>query len=417
MKIRISKAQIVDERHPDNGKKRDILIENGKITKIAATISTPADRVIEGPGLCVSIGWMDMRANFRDPGDEQKEDLESGLKAAAHGGFTAVAHMPSTSPAVDNKGAVEYLLNRSRTNKVEVVPIGAVSKKLAGESLAEMYDMHLAGAKAFSDDKKSLAESGMLHRALLYTKNFDATVIHFPYDSTLIPNGQINEGVQSTELGLKGIPAIAEEMMVDRDLTLLNYTEGKLHLGPLSSAASVKRIASAKKDGLSITCETTAAHLAYSEEVLDGFDSNYKLLPPLRSEQNRKELIKLLKAGKIDVISSDHSPEDEEHKKLEFDYANFGAAGIETFFPLLYNAVGETMELDKLIATFSINPRRILGMPIPEIKEGVKANLTLFSTVQKTSFSRKDLKTKAYNVAEVGREMNGKVLETISPGR
>ncbi len=417
MKIRISKAQIVDERHPDNGKKRDILIENGKITKIAATISTPADRVIEGAGLCVSIGWMDMRANFRDPGNEQKEDLESGLKAAAHGGFTAVALMPSTSPAVDNKGAVEYLLNRSRTNKVELAPIGAVSKKLAGESLAEMYDMHLAGAKAFSDDKKSLAESGLLHRALLYTKNFDATVIHFPYDSTLIPNGQINEGVQSTELGLKGIPAIAEEMMVDRDLTLLNYTEGKLHLGPLSSAASVKRIASAKKDGLSITCETTAAHLAYSEDVLDGFDSNYKLLPPLRSEQNRKELIKLLKAGKIDVISSDHSPEDEEHKKLEFDYANFGAAGIETFFPLLYDAVGETMELDKLIATFSINPRRILGMPVPEIKEGVKANLTLFSTVQKTNFSRKDLKTKAYNVAEVGREMKGKVLETISPGR
>ena len=417
MKIRISKAQIVDERHPDNGKKRDILIENGKITKIAATITTPVDRVIEGAGLCVSIGWMDMRANFRDPGDEHKEDLESGLKAAAQGGFTAVALMPSTNPAVDNKGAVEYLLNRSRTNKVEVVPIGAVSKKLSGESLAEMYDMHMAGAKAFSDDKHSLTESGMLHRALLYTKNFDATVIHFPYDSSLIPNGQINEGVQSTQLGLKGIPAIAEEMMVDRDITLLQYTEGKLHLGPVSSALSIKHVASAKKDGLHITCETTAAHLAYSEEVLDGFDSNYKLLPPLRSEKNRKELIKLLKAGKIDVISSDHSPEDEEHKKLEFDYANFGTAGIETFFPLLYNAVGETMELDKLIATFSINPRRILGMPIPEIKEGVKANLTLFSTVQKTNFSRKELKTKGYNVAEVGREMNGKVLGTISTSR
>lgn len=414
MKIRISKATIVDERHPDNGKKRDILIENGKITKIAASIKTDADKVIEGDGLCVSIGWMDMRANFRDPGDEQKEDLESGLKAAANGGFTAVALMPSTNPPIDNKGAVEYLLNRAKSSKVQVVPIGTISKKLSGESLAEMYDMHRAGAKAFSDDKQSISESGLLHRALLYTKNFDSTVIHFPYDDTLIPNGQINEGVQSTMLGLKGIPAIAEEMMVARDLTLLEYTNGRLHLGPISSAESIKRIASAKKDGLHVTCETTAAHLAYNEEMLEGFDTNYKLLPPLRSEQNRKELIKLLKAGKIDVISSDHSPEDEEHKKLEFDHANFGMASIESFFPVLYTAVGHAMDLDKLVATFSINPRRILDLEIPEIKEGVRANLTVFSITEKSIFEKKHLKTKAYNVAEIGKELIGKVIAVYS---
>lgn len=413
MKIRISKATIVDERHPDNGKKRDILIENGKITKIAASIKTDADKVYDDEGLCISIGWMDMRANFRDPGDEQKEDLESGLKAAANGGFTAVALMPSTNPAIDNKGAVAYLLNRAKSGKVQVVPIGTISKKRGGESLAEMYDMYQAGAMAFSDDKQPITESGLLHRALLYTKNFDSTVIHFPYDSTLIPNGQINEGVQSTLLGLKGIPAIAEEMMVARDLTLLEYTNGRLHLGPVSSAASIKRIASAKKEGLQITCETTAAHLAYSETVLDGFDTNYKLLPPLRSEQNRKELIKLLKSGKIDVITSDHSPEDEEHKKLEFDYANFGMAGIETFFPVLYSAIGDHIALDKLIATFSINPRRILQVDVPEIKEGTRANLTLFSTSQKTLFERKNLKTKGYNVAEIGKELPGKVIAII----
>jgi len=413
MKIRISKAIIVDERHPDNGKKRDILIENGKITKIAASIKTPTDQVIEGKGLCVSIGWMDMRANFRDPGDEQKENLESGLKAAANGGFTAVALMPSTNPAIDSKGGVEYLLNRAKSSRVEVVPIGTVSKKHAGESLAEMYDMYLAGAKAFSDDKQSIAESGLLHRALLYTKNFDATVIHFPYDSSLIPHGQINEGEQSTILGLKGIPAIAEEMMVDRDLTLLAYTNGKLHLGPVSSAESVKRIASAKKSGLHITCETTAAHIAYSEKELENFDTNFKLLPPLRSEQNRKELIKLLKAGKIHVLSSDHSPEDEEHKKLEFDYANFGMAGIESFFPVVYNTIGDSMDISKLVATFSINPRQILGMDIPEIKEGVKANLTLFSISDNTKFTRKDLKTKGYNFAEIGKELQGKVIGII----
>lgn len=414
MKTLISKATIVDERHPDNGKKRDILIENGKITKIAASIKTEADKVIESEGLCVSIGWMDMRANFRDPGDEHKEDLESGLKAAAHGGFTAVALMPSTQPPVDNKGAVEYLLNRAKSGKVQVIPIGTISKKREGESLAEMYDMFLAGARAFSDDKKSLSESGLLHRALLYTRNFDSLVIHFPYDATLIPKGQINEGVQSTLLGLKGIPAIAEEMMVSRDLTLLEYTNGRLHLGPVSSAAAVKRIASAKKDGLQITCETTVAHIAYNENELENFDTNYKLLPPLRSEQNRKELIKLLKAGKIDVLSSDHSPEDEEHKKLEFDHANFGMAGIETFFPVLYTAIGAAMDLDKLVATFSINPRRILGLAIPQIQEGEKVNLTLFSTTAKTQFEKKNLKTKGYNVAGLGKVWNGKVLTILS---
>ena len=413
MKVRISNATIVDERHPDNGKKRDILIENGKITKIAVSIKTEADQVISGKGLCVSIGWMDMRANFRDPGDEQKEDLESGLKAAANGGFTAVALMPSTNPAVDNKGAVEYLRNRAKSSKVEVMPIGAISKKLAGESLAEMFDMYRAGAKAFSDDKKPMSESGLLHRALLYTKNFDATVIHFPYDDTLIPNGQINEGVQSTLLGLKGIPAIAEEMMVARDLTLLEYTNGKLHLGPISSSESVKRIDVAKKAGLQITCEVTAAHIAYSENELENFDTNFKLLPPLRTEKNRKELIKQLKAGKIDVISSDHSPEDEEHKKLEFDYANFGMAGIESFFPLLFTTIGNAMELSKLVSTFSINPRRILGVDIPEIKVGTKANLTVFSTSEKTVFTRKDLKTKGYNFAEFDKELNGKVIGIV----
>lgn len=414
MKILISKATIVDERHPDNGKKRDILIENGKITKIAATIKIDADKEIKGEDLCVSIGWMDMRANFRDPGDEQKEDLESGLKAAANGGFTAVALMPSTNPAIDNKGAVEYLRNRAKSSKIQVVPIGSLSKKRAGESLAEMYDMYQAGAKAFSDDKASIAESGLLQRALLYTKNFDSLIIHFPYDASLIPQGQINEGIQSTLMGLKGIPAIAEEMMVDRDLTLLDYTNGRLHLGPVSSAESIKRIASAKKDGLHVTCETTAAHLAYSEEVLEGFDTNFKLLPPLRSEQNRKELIKLLKSGKIDVISSDHSPEDEEHKKLEFDYANFGMASIESFFPVVYSAIGESMDLAKLVATFSINPRRILDIEIPEIKEGVHANLTLFSTSEYTVFEKKNLKTKGHNVAEIGKKLRGKVVATFS---
>lgn len=413
MKIRISQATIVDERHPDNGKKRDILIENGRIAKIASKISSEADRVIEAKGLCVSIGWMDMRANFRDPGNEPKEDLKSGLAAAENGGFTAVAVMPSNEPATDNKGAIEYLLNRAKSKKVEVIPIGTLSKGLHGESLAEMYDMHQAGARAFSDDKQSIKESGLLHRALLYTKNFDAPVMHFPYDSTLIPHGQINEGDQSTVLGLKGIPSIAEEMMAARDITLTEYTGGRLHLGPISSAESVKQITAAKKAGLQITCETTAAHLAYDESELETFDTNYKLMPPLRSAKNRKELIKALAKGQIDILTSDHSPEDEEHKKLEFEHASFGMASIESFFPVLYTAVGESLPIEKLVATFSINPRRFLGLPVPEIKEGETANLTLFSTTEKTIFDAGFYKTKGYNKAEKGKSLLGRVVGTF----
>lgn len=410
MKIRIVQARIVDERHPDNGKTRDILIEKGRITKIAARIDDIADKEIHAKDLCVSIGWMDMRVNFRDPGQELREDIHSGLAAAENGGFTAVAVMPSTEPPIDSKGGVAYLLDRARSAKTEVIPVGTISKNQKGESLSEMYDMYLAGAKAFGDDKKSLAESGLLQRALLYAQTFDAPVFHFPYDATLVPHGQIHEGVQSTVLGLRGIPAIAEEMMVARDITLADYTEGRLHLGPLSSTRSVMQITAARKKGVKLTCETTAAHLAFSDESLAQFDTAFKLMPPLRTEKNRRELIKALSKGLIDVITSDHCPEDEEHKKREFEYAAFGMAGIEAFFPMVYTHVGDRMALDKLVATFSLNPRRILGMALPEIKPGEKANLTLFSTGENTVFDTGFFKTKAYNKPLTGQTLRGKVI-------
>ena len=416
MKILISQAVIVDKRHLENGKKRDILIDNGKIVKIAAKIEDKADRVISEKGLCVSVGWMDLRADFRDPGAEHAENLESGLKAAAAGGFTAVALSPDTLPAVDGKGAVEYLLNRSKTGPVRIVPVGAVSKKLEGESLAEMYDMYTAGARLFGDDKKSIRESGLLHRALLYAKNFGAPVMHFPFDDTLVPGGQMNEGVQSVALGLKGIPSVAEESAVMRDIALLQYTEGRLHLGPLSLATSVNAVKQARKKGLRITCETTAAHIAYNETVLADFDTNYKLMPPLRDEANRKALIKALASGDIQVISSDHSPEDEEHKKLEFDYAAFGTAGIETFFPLLYGATQNKVPLEVLTATFSIHPREIAGLEVSEIAEGTDADLTLFSTEGETDFAERPLHTKAYNTAERNQKLPGRVIGVINRG-
>ncbi len=411
MKTLISQAKIIDKRHDQNGAIVDILIEDGLIKQIATSISEAADEKIEGNGLCVSIGWMDMRANFRDPGEEYKEGISNGLKVAAKSGFTAVALSPDTTPVIDNKGAVEYLRNRAKGSGVEIYPIGAVSMGLKGESMSEMYDMHQAGAVGFGDDKHSLSESGLLHRALLYTSNFDAPVFHFPYDSKLIPNGQINEGELSTSLGLKGIPAISEEMMVRRDLTLLEYTEGRLHLGPISSAKSAELADESRQKGLKITTEVTAAHLAFSEEELHDFDVNFKLMPPLRTEENRKALIAALKAGKIDVISSDHSPEDEEHKKLEFDLANFGMAGMELFFPLVLGAVGDEIPLDELVAKFSISPREILGIDVPQIAEGEKVNLTVFSTDE--SSEQSNHQSKAYNIPKLNQQMKGKIYRTF----
>lgn len=416
MKVLISQATIVDKRHPDHNKVKDILVEDGIITSIEDHLDVDADLTVSHDNLLVSIGWMDMRANFRDPGLEHQENLESGIKAASAGGFTAVALSPYTTPAVDNKGAVEYLINRSAGSAVQVVPIGAASKGLKGESLAEMYDMYLAGARAFGDDKTSMHESGLLHRALLYSKNFDAPIFHFPYDASLMPGGQMHEGDESTALGLKGIPAIAEDLVVARDLSLLQYTEGRLHLGPLSAASAVTQVAAAREKGLRVTCETTAAHLAYSDELLQSFDSQYKLMPPLRDQANRLALIDALVKGHIQVLSSDHSPEDEEHKKLEFDYANFGTAGIESFWPLVWNAVGDRISLQDLVATFSIHPREILGLEVPEITVGSVANLSLFSTAGNTDFNEVKRFSKAYNFAEKASTLPGKVLGTLYRG-
>jgi len=411
MKTLISRATIIDKRHPENGKKRDILIDEGVIAKIGDLSPSEADEVIEGESLCVSIGWMDLRANYRDPGEEYKEGLSNGLKVAIKSGFTAVALSPDTTPPIDTKGAVEYLINRSRGTGVEVIPIGAASKGLKGESMSEMYDMYMAGARGFGDDKHTLSESGLLKRALLYTANFGAPVFHFPYDDKLIPNGQVNEGARSTAMGLKGIPAISEEMMVRRDLTLLEYAGGILHLGPLSSARSLDLVHVAKSEGLMATTEVSVANLTFDDAMIEDFDSNFKVMPPLRSSQNRENLVKAFKEGKIDVISSDHSPEDEENKKLEFDLANFGMATQEIFFPLVNTTLGKNVDLDKVIATFSIHPREILGVEVPEIKVGKMANLVVFDPL--ASFEADNFISKGFNIPANLGKLKGRVIRTF----
>lgn len=412
----MQKASIIDSRSALNGKKRDILISKGKIQKIAVNIKGGNAKVIKSSNLCVSIGWMDFRANFRDPGHEYKENLESGLNAAARGGFTAVGLMPSTTPPIDSKADVEYLLNRAKNHLVQLIPYGSLSKDLKGETLSEMYDMFLAGARAFTDDKESVKQAGLMQRALYYVKNFGGLVLSFPYDKTIVSNGQINESVISTRLGLKGIPALAEEIQVTRDIYLTEYTGSRIHIGPVSSPKSVELIRDARKNQLKISSEISSHQLYFSDEDLIDYDSNLKVMPPLRQKADQKALIKGLKDGTIDIISSDHSPEDEENKKLEFDFAAFGISGIETAFAAANTALAKHLNLDELIGKISINPREVLGLELPEITEGEIANLSIFDPDADFIYQAKNAVSLSRNNPFMDKKLKGKVIGVINRG-
>lgn len=418
MKLLLKKTTIVDERLRGKSPTSDILIEDGMIREIGNGLSAGDAEVIDPEGLHVSIGWMDLRANFRDPGQEQKETLESGLAAAAAGGFTAVALSPDLQPASDNKAAIKYLLERSSRQPVEVFPLGALSRNLKGDLLAEMYDMYKAGAVAFTDDRHPVLKSGLMERALRYARNFGGLVMAFPYDASLAPAACVHEGLASVQMGMKGIPDIAEEIQVIRDLKLLDYSDGgRLHLGPLSAGASLRHLAEAKANGANISADVTAAHLYFTDEDLIHFEANLKVMPPFRTAADRGLLREAVAAGIIDVISSDHQPQDTEHKNVEFEQAAFGMAGIETFFPTVMAAMGQAMPLAKLIATFSLNPRKILGLPLPEIKPGQPANLTLFQPQLEYRLKPEDLHTAAVNVPFTGQTLRGKVFGIVREGQ
>ena len=416
MQLLLRSAKIIDPNSKHNGQQADVLVVDGKIAKIGRDLDAPDAREIKTEGLHVSPGWLDLRANFRDPGEEYKEDLKSGLMAAARGGFTGVALMPSTVPAIDSKADVEYLLARSNGQAVEVFPVGALSKGLNGESLSEMYDMAKAGARAFTDDKKTVRESGLLLRALHYAHNFDGVIMHFPLDDTLVKEGQVNEGQASILTGLKAIPHLSEELMINRDLRLLDYSQGRLHLGPISTASGVELIRQAKKDGLKLTAEVSAQQLFFTEDDVTGFDTNLKLLPPLRTMEDRKAILEGLADGTIDAISSDHSPEDVENKKLEFDFAAFGMSSIEFAFSAALTATSDNLSLEQLITRFTSGPRNILGLENPTIEEGSEANLTFFTVDEEWKPKPEDSVSKSKFSGYFGKKLKGKVLGVVNQG-
>ena len=418
MNILIKSARVIDPNSPHHNKTVSILIENGIIKEIGNRKSEVRNgfKIIEAEGLHVSPGFFDMQVNFRDPGHEYKEDLLSGCASASAGGFTGVAVMPGTHPPIDNKSQVEYVKKKSAGNIVDVFPVGAVTQNTDGKELSEMFDMHSAGAAAFSDDKKPVNDSGLLLRALLYAKNFGGLLLTQCDDKTISLNGQMNEGKVSTSLGLKGMPALAEEVMTARNLFLCEYTGGRIHIPSVSTAGAAALIREAKKKGLKVTASVNAYNLALDDSALNDFDTNCKVNPPLRTKADIDALKKGLADGTIDAITSDHSPEDVENKNVEFDYASFGMIGLESCFALA-NTYADKLKLSDLINKLAINPRKILGLSVPKIKKGEKANLTLFLPNKEWKPEGKIIRSKSKNTPFIGKKLKGKIVGVVNNGK
>lgn len=406
MSTLLKNATIVDASSPYHHQQKDILINNGIIEKISDSISADdTTNIIELENLHISCGWFDTSVSLGEPGFEERETIANGLKVAAKSGFTAIAVNSNTNPVTDSKSDVEYLINKARNSGVTIHPIAALTQKSEGKELAELYDMQQSGAIAFSDYNKPVESDNLMKVALLYAQNFDGLVLSFPKNNSISGEGIVNEGINSTKLGLKGTPTLAEHIQIARDLFLLEYTGGKLHIPTISTAKSADLIKEAKKKGLQVTCSVSAHHLTLTDDELHGFDSRFKTNPPLRTDKDRKALIKGIKSGVIDIITSDHNPIDIEHKKVEFSEAKDGVIGLETLFP----ATNTVLDLDDLINALTTKPRAIFGLENTSIKEDNKADITLFNPDNNFIFKDKHIASTSKNSPFVGKKLKGEV--------
>jgi dihydroorotase len=415
MKILIKSAEILDPNSSFNKKKRNILIEDGIIKSISDK-DAKADKVIDATGLKLSIGWFDMRCALRDPGYEHKEDIHSISKSAAFGGYTEIACLPNTNPVIQSKDVISYIKNKAADTIIDIHPIAAVTIDTKGEELTEILDLHHGNAIAFSDGNKPLWHSDVLYKALQYLQTFGGLLINHAEDKMLTHSGQMNEGKVSTMLGLKGMPKIAEELMVERDLKVLEYAGGRIHFSHISSPKSLDMIRAAKKKGLEVTCDVAVYQLVLDDSLLSKFDTNYKVNPPLRAKEDLKYFWKALADDTIDVIISDHNPQDEECKNLEFDLADFGMIGLESAFGVLI-AGNKDMKIEQFIEKIAYAPRNILRLKLPKIEEGEMANLTLFDTDREWIFDKKDIKSKSKNTPFVGRKLKGKAIAVFNKNK
>ncbi|HTM98709.1 MAG TPA: dihydroorotase [Pedobacter sp.] len=407
MNLFIKGITIADSNSEFNGQTCDIRIEQGKITAIAKQLS-PAkeDQVFIADGAVISPGFFDLNCMVGDPGLETKEDLETLTATAKAGGFTGLAVLPQTKPVVQSKGQVAYILNKAKNNLVDVFPIGAISNDLGGKELAELFDMKSAGAIAFSDGDHPISDDGFMSRALQYAQGFDALLMVYPENKSIAGKAQINESENSILLGMKGLPSLAEEMHIARDIYLAKYHQAPIHISTISTAGSVALIKGAKKEGVKITCDVAAHQLSMTEDLLNDFDSNYKVKPPLRGKSDVKALIAGLKDGTIDAICTQHRPHEIEFKDVEFELASYGIIALQTALPLLLEA---GLSYSVIAEKLAINPRKLLGLKVPSINIGEVANLTAYQPTQEWLFNASTNASKSNNSPLLGKNLKGKV--------
>jgi dihydroorotase len=411
---------VMDTQSELNGLTADVLIENGSFKDMALNLEVGDENISvyqppEEMTLHLSPGFVDIFADYREPGYEQKETIASGLSAAARGGFTDVFLLPNTKPVADGRSGIQYALRQAEGNPVMLHPLGAISQGIEGKSLAEMMDMRACGAVAFTDGWKPVQSSGLMLKALEYVRAFEGTLLQMPSDASLATGGLMHESALSTRLGMPGIPVLSESLMVHRESALTRYTGSRLHLTGISSAESVTFIRRAKEEGLPVTCSVTPYHLLLTDEALSGYDSAFKVTPPLRSEADRQALIEGLADGTIDCIASHHRPQDWDAKAKEFEYAGEGMAIQEIAFPLVLQAVGNAVKLDRIVDAFSTAPRRIFGLPDVSIRKGAAAVCTLFSPDGGETFNRESAASLAFNNPFDGLRLSGTVHRIITP--
>lgn len=406
MNLLVKNVTIADPQSKFNSQQCDVRVENGKIMNIGKLTADKNETIFDAHGAFLTPGFFDLNCVAGDPGFETKEDIETLTQTAKAGGFTGLALLPQTSPVVQSKSQVEYIINRAKNNLVEVLPVGAISQNREAKELAELFDMQQAGAVAFSDGDKALQDDGFMSRALQYAKGFNALLMVYPENKSIAGKSQINESKNSVLLGMKGLPALAEEMHIARDIFLASYNETKIHISNISTAGAVALIRKAKKDGVQVSCDVTAHHLVFTEELLSDFDSNYKVKPPLRGKSDVKALISGLKDGTIDAITSQHRPEEIEFKNVEFEIAHYGIIALQTVLPLLLKA---GLDITLIAEKLAINPRILLNLTVPVIEEGAAANFTVVNTSEKWLYNSASNHSKSANSPLLGTELTGKV--------
>ena len=399
-------------------KKGDIHIENGKIKSVGKISAPKTSEIIDCKDLIITHGFFDIHVHFREPGREDKEDLNSGSLAALAGGFTRVCTMPNTDPPIDSPESIRYIVDRSEECPIHIHPIGSITKSQEGKEITEMGAMIAEGALAFSDDGLPINDSGVMYNALEYSYMFDVPIINHAEDDCLKRDGLMHEGKVSTNLGLPASPDITESNMVFRDLELSILTGARLHVPHVSSAKSISHIKSMKKKNDKITVEVTPHHLFFSDEDLYTFDTNLKVAPPIRTKEDRKAIIDAIKNGIIDCIATDHAPHTIEEKEGTFDMAPFGMIGLESCFGAASKVLINDNEMDQmsLVKLLTVNPRKILGLDQNLFKEGTEAEIAIYDPKLEWKFSLENIYSKSKNSPFLGREMKGKIKSTIVKG-